>query len=101
MFLHRYKEQTDVEAVGLISASLAYGHIKMIQRNIQRILDLMGPHPAEYVRRFEAGSCARDFSGFSHRFNRGNDIVLLLHYMRQMLQKAGSIGEFFRLKGFE
>jgi len=100
MFLHRYENPADIEVVGLTCAALAYGHVTMIQRNIQRILDIMGKHPARYVRRFDARSCARDFSGFSHRFNRGNDIVLLLHYMKQILEKAGSIGEFFQM-GYE
>jgi uncharacterized protein (TIGR02757 family) len=96
MFLHRYREPADIEVVGLISASLAYGHVTMIRRNIQNILDIMGGHPADYIRRFDAQSRVRDFSDFSHRFNRGKDIVLMFHYMRQMLIKAGSIGEFFR-----
>ncbi len=56
----------------------------------------MGKRPARYVRRFKARSHAADFAGFSHRFNRGPDIVLLLHYVRQMLETDGSIGDFFR-----
>lgn len=96
MFLHRYSDPADIEVVGLICAVLAYGRVAMIQRNIRRILDLMGEHPARYVRRFDARAHASDFSDFSHRFNRGDDIVLLLGYMRQMMELEGSIGGFFR-----
>lgn len=96
MFLHRYLDPEDIEVVGLISSVLAYGHVKMIQRNVQRILEMMGKHPARYVRRFDAHARMPDFSAFSHRFNRGEDIVLLLHYIKQIMQKAGSIGDFFR-----
>lgn len=96
MFLHDYPDPSDIEVVGLICASLAYGRVAMIQRNIRRILDRMGKHPARYVRRFDAEKGLADFAGFSHRFNRGEDIVLLLDYMRQMMERADSIGGFFR-----
>ncbi len=97
MFLHDYSEPEDIEIVGLICASLAYGRVAMIQRSIRHVLDIMGGHPARYVRRFDARKAASDFADFSHRFNRGDDIVLLLHYMRQMLEREGSVGGFFRL----
>jgi uncharacterized protein (TIGR02757 family) len=96
MFLHLYAEPADVEVVGLICAVLAYGRVAMIQRNIRRVLDPMGKRPARYVRRFDARAHASDFADFSHRFNRGDDIVLLLSYMRQMMELEGSIGNFFR-----
>ncbi len=99
MFLHRYDDPDDIEVVGLICASLAYGHVKIINRNIQRVLDLLGKRPARYVRRFNARADASGFSEFSHRFNRGHDIVLLLHYMKQMIEAEGSIGGFFQ-KGY-
>ncbi|UCD57313.1 MAG: TIGR02757 family protein [Candidatus Hydrogenedentota bacterium] len=100
MFLHRYDDPADIEVVGLVSSSLAYGQVKVIQRNIPRVLDLMGRHPARYVRNFDARGSASRFSGISHRFNRGPDLVLLLHFMKQMLHTKGSIGEFFRV-GYE
>ena len=96
MFPHLYSDPADIEVVGLISAVLAYGRVAIIQRNIGRVLDSMGKHPARYVRRFDARARASDFSDFSHRFNRGDDVVLLLHYMKQMMKTGGSIGGFFR-----
>ena len=99
VFLHRYPNPDDIEIVGLICASLAYGHVKMIKRSIQRVLDLLGKRPARYVRRFDARADASKFSDFSHRFNRGRDIVLLLYYMKQMIEDEGSIGGFFQ-KGY-
>ncbi len=96
MFPHRYRKAADIEIVGLIASSLAYGHVKIIRRNIAQALELLGPRPADYVRGFDARARAKEFSRFSHRFNRGDDIVLLLHYARQMLEREGSIGGFFR-----
>lgn len=100
MFLHRYNNPADIEVVGLVCSSLAYGQVPIIQRNIQRVLDPMGKHPADYVRGFDVRTRASDFSGIAHRFNRGPDIVVLLCFMKQMLEHDGSIGGFFRA-GYE
>ncbi len=97
MFPHEYSDPADIEVVGLLCASLAYGRVAMIQRSLRRILDRMGEHPAGYVRRFDAKKGLSDFADFAHRFNRGEDIAVLLHYMRQMLKQEGSIGGFFRV----
>jgi uncharacterized protein (TIGR02757 family) len=97
MFVHRYHDAADREVVGLVASSLAYGNVKMIQRSVERVLRPMGTRPARYVRAFDAHSRRSDFAGFAHRFNREVDIVLLVHYMKQMLEANGSIGEFFRV----
>ena len=94
-FLHRYDDPADIEVVGLVASVLAYGHVKMIQRSVGRVLDALGERPAQYVRSFKARQGGSEFSGFSHRFSRGPDIVLLLHYMKQMLEAENSIGSFF------
>jgi uncharacterized protein (TIGR02757 family) len=96
MFLHHYTDPADIEVVGLICSALAYGRVAMIQRNLRHILGRMGKSPARYVRRFDAGKGLEEFVDFAHRFNRGEDIVVLLSYMRQMMELEGSIGDFFR-----
>jgi uncharacterized protein (TIGR02757 family) len=95
-FVHQYTDPADKEVVGLVCAILAYGNVKMIRRNLESLLALLGPRPAQFARRFDPIHGGRKFSGFSHRFTKGNDIILLLYYMKQMLETSGSIGEFFR-----
>ena len=97
MFPRLFSDPVDIEVAGLISASLAYGRVAMIQRNIRSVLDTMGEHPAEYAREFDVRKGLSDFADFSHRFNRGEDIALLLSYIRQMIEREGSIGGFFRV----
>ncbi|RJP24254.1 MAG: TIGR02757 family protein [Candidatus Abyssobacteria bacterium SURF_5] len=93
-FVHRYRDPVDREVVGLICSSLAYGNVKMIQRNLERLLAILGTRPARYVRGFSPIDRS-SFSGFTHRFNTADDIVLLLWYIQQMLEIGGSIGGFF------
>jgi uncharacterized protein (TIGR02757 family) len=95
-FVHQYPDSLDKEVVGLVCAVLAYGNVKMIQRNLERLLAPLGRRPSEYVRRFNPAREESAFAGFSHRFTKGKDILLLLYYMKQILETAGSVGGFFR-----
>lgn len=49
-FPRRFERQEDVEVVALLSAIIAWGNRKMICRDAEKILDIMGDHPADFVR---------------------------------------------------
>ncbi len=94
LFVHRYRKREDREVVGLIASSLAYGRVEGIKKSIEKVLAVMGDGPYLFTMKFRP-SHARLFSGFTHRFNVGKDIGCLINFMRQMIEKNGSIGEFF------
>ncbi len=94
-FVHRYTRPRDREVVGLVSASLAYGKVSGIKKSVEKVLAIMGPRPASYTLSFSPERDAGAFSGFVHRFNTGPDIACLIYFMRQMMEKRGSIGGFF------
>lgn len=48
-FPRRFTELQDVEIVSLLAAHLAWGNRKMICRDCERLLDLMGQRPAQFV----------------------------------------------------
>ena len=90
-FSHRYRDPQDQEVVGLISASFAYGNVKIIKKNLATIFDVMGGSPRLFVERFDPEQGARLFAGFKHRFNDGRDLCALLLACRIMLEESGSI----------
>jgi uncharacterized protein (TIGR02757 family) len=94
-FVRLQETDADREVVGLIASSLAYGNVKQIKRSIGTVLETLGPHPAEAIRRLGPGEAAERLQGFKHRFNTGRDVACLLHYMQQMLASHGSIERFF------
>ncbi|MDE6271498.1 MAG: TIGR02757 family protein [Muribaculaceae bacterium] len=49
-FPRRFVRQEDIEIAALLSAIIAWGNRKMICRDADRILDIMGDHPADFVR---------------------------------------------------
>jgi uncharacterized protein (TIGR02757 family) len=94
-FVWDFKKKEDREIVGLVASSLAYGHVQQIKCNVQRILKVLGPHPADFVIRFHPEKWERHLAGFKHRFNTGHDLANLFYFMKQMIDQAGSIEGFF------
>ena len=98
--VRRYAASEDREVVAFVAASLAFGRVASVLQSIERVLAIMGPRPADYVRAFEPKRDAAAFAGVVHRWTRGPDLVALLWVMRQMIDRAGSIERFF-LEGHE
>ena len=95
-YLHQYSRPEDVEIVGIIASSLAYGRVEKIFESIEQILGIMGPHPADYILSFNPKKDFIKFKNFVHRFNKGEDISCLIYFLKQILDNFGSIGKFFR-----
>jgi len=100
MFLHRYEDPADIEIVGFVAASLAYGRVSQIKRSTSIVLGIMGKSPAEFVRNFDPARDSRQFDGFVHRFTKGKDLAALCHLLGQMVRGWGSI-ESFMIPGNE
>lgn len=49
-FPRRFSRQEDIEIVALLSAIIAWGNRKMICRDAEKILHIMGDHPSDFVR---------------------------------------------------
>jgi uncharacterized protein (TIGR02757 family) len=102
LFLHRYQAPKDQEAVALLSAVLAYGNVKQIKRSIEealRLLHLKFDHPSKFVQSLEkkdGQKQARElFKDFYHRFNKGEDLVLLFELLARSWAKYGTLGSHF------
>jgi hypothetical protein len=88
--VRRFDEPEDREIVGLLAAGLAYGRVSSIRASVSRLLTILGPHPARFVRGFDPASDAKRFDGFVHRFTRGRDVALVLHLLRQLMERGAS-----------
>ena len=69
--------------------------MQSVLNSIEALLGVMGPHPAEFVRRFEPEVHGAPLFPLVHRWTRGVDLVALLWVLRQMLERGGSIEGFF------
>lgn len=98
--VRRYERSDDREIVGFVAASLAFGRVASVLQSIERVLAIVGEHPAAFVRGLDPARDGSRFSGVVHRWTRGPDVVALLWLLRQMLDRAGSVEGFF-LEGYD
>jgi len=98
--VRRFQRDDDREIVGFIAAALAFGRVSSVLQSIERVLAVMGPEPAAYVRRFDARRDGPAFAGIVHRWTREADLGAMLWLLRQMLDLAGSVEGFF-LEGYD
>ena len=93
--VRRYADRDDREVVGFCAAALAFGRVASVIQSIEALLKAMGPHPAAFVRGFDAARDRGPLEPLVHRWIRGRDLVALLMILQRMLRDAGSIEAFF------
>lgn len=94
-FVRAQRTDADREVVGLVASSLAFGTVVQIKRSIAKVLDVLGPRPAEAVAGLDPGLAVERLRGFRHRWLEGRDVACLLSIVRQMRQSHGTIEAFF------
>jgi uncharacterized protein (TIGR02757 family) len=97
LFPRRYAPAEDREVAGWIAAAFAYGQVPIIQASVGRLLEALGPRPAEGL---DAISDFRAFArgpleGFRHRFHGARDAAALLYAIARVREEAGSVRAFF------
>src|SRR5436190_14523749 len=74
----RYDDPGDQEIAGLLAAAFAYGRADIVVANVGGVLDRMTPSPVRYLRTFVPAEGKQRFRGFTHRFHKTPELVLLL-----------------------
>lgn len=92
--VRRFSNPADREVVAFCAAALAFGRVASVLQSIERLLVLMGPSPAAFVREFRPRRQGSTFKPLVHRWTRGEDLVALLIILKRMLA-SGSIEAFF------
>ncbi|HEY2905207.1 MAG TPA: TIGR02757 family protein [Vicinamibacterales bacterium] len=98
--VRRFTRSDDREVVGFCAGALAFGRVASVLQSIERLLTIMGPRPADYVRRFDPRRDGPAFADLVHRWTRGPDLVALVWVLAQMIRTSGSIEGFF-LEGYD
>ena len=93
--VRRYERSDDREVVGFCAAALAFGRVASVLQSIESLLRVMGPHPAAFVRGFDAARDRGPLEPLVHRWIRGRDLVALVLILQRMLAEAGSVERFF------
>ncbi|NWF88088.1 MAG: TIGR02757 family protein [Ignavibacteriaceae bacterium] len=93
-FLHLYKNEKNIEAIGFLASVFAYGNVKQIIRTLERIVFIMGKQPHKYQVNFSSKDY-KDVKGLKHRFYTENDILILFLALQHVYKNHGSLKNLF------
>lgn len=97
-FLYNYDNKTDIEVVGVIASTLAYGRVAQILKSVSMVLEKMGKSPSDFLLKSSIDHISDSFKGFKHRFTDCDDITGLMLGMRGILERFPSMEDCF-IKG--
>ncbi|MDR0385073.1 MAG: TIGR02757 family protein [Prevotellaceae bacterium] len=93
LFVHKYQLLQDIEIAGILSAINAWGRRDMILRDINRILNLMGKSPCDFVMSADLNVLSGNQS--LHRTFNISDLGYVCRGLRKAYSCHSSIEEYF------
>ena len=90
-FVWRYDDARDREVVAAIASGLAFGRLASVLASVERVLALLGPHPAAYLETLDVRAAREALATVVHRWTRGDDLVALLVILRELRSRHGSL----------
>jgi uncharacterized protein (TIGR02757 family) len=90
-FLYSYPDPLQMELVGLIASSLAYGRVSQILKSVSSILEKMYPSPRDFLLNSSRKDLLACFSGFRHRFTTGEEMAYMLLGAKNAIEQHGSL----------
>jgi uncharacterized protein (TIGR02757 family) len=82
---HQFKLKEDIEIIGLLVATIAWGNRKSIIKSGNQLVALFGESPYDYVMNFDANRTLK----FVHRTFSGEDLVFFIQALRSIYEADG------------
>ncbi len=89
--VHQFTKKEDIEIAGLLISTIAWGNRTMIIRSGERILDIMGNTPHEFIMNYEANT----LPDFVHRTFNAMDLDFFFRALKRIYQKFNSLEDSF------
>jgi uncharacterized protein (TIGR02757 family) len=91
----RYQDRFEIEAVGWLTASFAYGRAPLFNDTVEKILQVAGKSFYRYLQNFDLNKDRHKFDNIYYRFNHPKEILGLIYLMSQVVQCHGGIYPLF------
>jgi hypothetical protein len=82
---HQFKQKEDIEIIGLLVATIAWGNRKSIIKSGNQLVALFGSSPYDFVMNFNANRALK----FVHRTFSGEDLVFFIQALRTIYEADG------------
>jgi uncharacterized protein (TIGR02757 family) len=97
-FVHKFKKKNDIEIAGFFASHLAFGRVKMIIKNLEKLFSIMEWSPYDFVMDFK-NTKSGPFSDFVHRFINGRDVETIVSCLKEVYRDHSGLEDFF-LEGY-
>lgn len=91
---HMYSEKEDIEIAGFLSAAIAWGNRKMIVRNAERMMELMGNSPYDFILNHKDYHLGK-LDGFAHRTYNSEDFKYFIKALQYIYRKKNGLEGVF------
>ncbi|KAA2217131.1 MULTISPECIES: TIGR02757 family protein [Maribacter] len=91
---HRFNQKEDIEISGFLTATIAWGNRKSIINNAQRMMDLIGNSPYDFVLNHTLADLDA-LESFVHRTFNGNDLVYFIRSLKNIYENHGGLEGIF------
>ena len=98
-FLHMFKDEKDIEVVGLIASIFAYGNVKQIENTLKKLIIVFEGKPYSFIQNFSLSKDSNKIFGIKHRFYTEDDLLKLFIILNKEIKKHKSIKQIF-LQGY-
>jgi len=87
---HQYNLKEDIEISGFLAATIAWGNRKMILRNANKMMSLMGNSPYDFIMEHNDNHL-ENFDGFVHRTFNADDFRFFIKSLQNIYKNHGGI----------
>ncbi len=94
-FLHMFKDERDIEVVGLIASIFAYGNVKQIENTLKKFIIEFEGKSYSFIKNFSLGKDSNKIFGIKHRFYTEDDVLKLFIILNKEIKKHKSIKQIF------
>lgn len=100
-FPRKFNDPNDIESAAFISSVFAYGGVAQIKNSVNKIIEIIGGRPFDFIQNFNYKKEAKLFNKICHRFYTGNDIAVLFNILKTAYCGYGSLKSLFLLYYFD
>lgn len=98
---HRFSLKQDIEIAGFLSATISWGNRKAIIKSAEKMLDIMGNSPYDFVMNFSEKDLESIQDKSIHRTFNGQDFTYFIKQFNKIYTQHESLEHLFEVKNNE
>lgn len=98
---HRFSLKQDIEIAGFLAATISWGNRKSIINSADKMLDIMGNSPYDFVMNYSEKDLESIQNKSIHRTFNGQDFSYFIRQFNRIYRENGSLESLFKVKKTE